>query len=136
MRTSRRNAVARLQERLAARETGLDYDDRSGYLPSLLKALDVPVSSQVLVFSKTSFQAARIHPANPRAIYFNDSVAIGHVPGSDLLELTDIADRRFKPAGRSVARFSRVRAISCSDSVTVVTSSWWIASRRLRTSLA
>jgi len=84
----RRNAVARLQERLAARETGLDYDDRSGYLPSLLKALDVPVSSQVLVFSKTSFQAARIHPANPRAIYFNDSVAIGHVPGSDLLELT------------------------------------------------
>ena len=83
-----RNAVARLQERVAAGEIRLDYDKTSGYLPALLKALDVPVSSQVLVFSKTSFQAARIHPYNPRAIYFNDSVAIGHVPGSDLLEVT------------------------------------------------
>ena len=46
------------------------------------------MSSQVLVFSKTSFQAARIQPHNPRAIYFNDSIAIGHVPGSDLLEIT------------------------------------------------
>lgn len=84
----RRNAVARLQERLAAGQTRLDYADRSGYLPALLKALDVPISSQVLVFSKTSFQASRINPHNPRAIYFNDSVAIGHVPGSALLELT------------------------------------------------
>src|SRR5688572_3516710 len=83
-----RNPVARLQERLATRETRIDYDDRSGYLPALLKALDVPVSSQVLVFSKTSFQSSRINPHNPRAIYFNDSVAIGHVPGSALLELT------------------------------------------------
>lgn len=84
----RRNPVARLQERVAAGEISLDYDKTSGYLPALLKALEVPVSSQVLVFSKTSFQAARIHPYNPRAIYFNDSVAIGRVPGSDLLELT------------------------------------------------
>ena len=84
----RRNPVARLQERLAAGQTRLDHDDRSGYLPALLKALDVPVSSQVLVFSKTSFQSSRINPHNPRAIYFNDSVAIGHVPGSALLELT------------------------------------------------
>jgi hypothetical protein len=84
----RRNPVARLQERLAAGQSRLDYDDRSGYLPALLKALDVPVSSQVLVFSKTSFQAPRINPHNPRAIYFSDSVAVGHVPGSDLLELT------------------------------------------------
>ena len=84
----RRNPVARLQERIAARQVRLDYDSTSGYLPALLQALEVPVSSQVLVFSKTSFQAARIYPHNPRAIYFNDSVAVGHVPGSDLLEVT------------------------------------------------
>lgn len=84
----RRNPVARLQERIAARQIRLDYDNTSGYLPALLDALEVPVSSQVLVFSKTSFQAARIYPHNPRAIYFNDSVAVGHVPGSDLLEVT------------------------------------------------
>ena len=83
-----RNAVAVLQKRIARKELSLGYDNTSGYLPALLNALDVPVTSQVLVFSKTSFQAARIQPHNPRAIYFNDSVAIGHVPGSDLLELT------------------------------------------------
>jgi hypothetical protein len=41
-----------------------------------------------MVFSKTSFQAARIYPHSPRAIYFNDSVAVGHVPTGDLLEVT------------------------------------------------
>ena len=84
----RRNPVARLQDRIAAGQVHLDYHNVSGYLPALLEALDVPVSSQVLVFSKTSFQAARIYPHNPRAIYFNDTVAVGHVPGSDLLEVT------------------------------------------------
>src|SRR5690349_4998674 len=45
-----------------------------GFLSSLLKALDVNPDSQTLVFSKTSFQAARIEPRNPRALYFNDDV--------------------------------------------------------------
>ena len=83
-----RNAVARLQRQLAAGQLRLDYDGTSGYLPAVLKALDIPVSSQVLVFSKTSFQASRIHPHSPRALYFNDSVAIGHVRNGDVLELT------------------------------------------------
>ena len=83
-----RNAVARLQERLQTGQLRLAYDRRLGYLPALLEALDIPLSSQMLVFSKTSFQAARIYPHNPRAIYFNDSVAVGHVRSGDLLELT------------------------------------------------
>ena len=33
-------------------------DDGMGYLGAVLKALDVPVESQVMVFSKTSFQLA------------------------------------------------------------------------------
>jgi hypothetical protein len=82
-----RNAVARLQERLQAGQLRLAYDRKSGYLPALLDALDIPVSSQMLVFSKTSFQAARIDPHHPRAIYFNDSVAVGYVRSADLLEL-------------------------------------------------
>src|SRR5687768_4158546 len=84
----RRNAVARLQDSMGAGKVDFAYDPKSGYLKAVLKALDVPVSSQVLVFSKTSFQAPHISPGNPRAIYFNDSVAVGHVPGSDLLEIT------------------------------------------------
>jgi hypothetical protein len=45
------------------------------------------VSSQVLVFSKTSFQAPRIGPNNPRAIYFNDTVSVGWVRTGPVLEL-------------------------------------------------
>ena len=71
----------------------------SGYLESLLERLDVNVNSQVLVFSKTSFQHAFISPRNPRAIYFNDAVAIGTVPGGDVLELTALDSA---PAFRSI----------------------------------
>ncbi len=83
-----RNAVARMQRQLAAGQLRFEYDPTSGYLPAVLKALDVPLSSQVLVFSKTSFQASRIYPHSPRALYFNDTVAIGHVRNGDVLELT------------------------------------------------
>jgi hypothetical protein len=64
-----------------------------GYLPSLLEKLGVPVDSQALVFSKTSFQGTRISPRNPRAIYFDDDVAVGFVPGGEGMELAAF-DRR------------------------------------------
>jgi hypothetical protein len=79
--------VTRLQRDLAARKTTLKYDPAHGYLASLLQALDVPRESQMLVFSKTSFQASRINPVTPRAIYFNDRVSIGYVNGGDVLEV-------------------------------------------------
>jgi len=50
-------------------------------LRSLLDQLNIPVSSQVLVFSKTSLQHKIINPSNPRAIYFNDDFYVGYVPG-------------------------------------------------------
>jgi hypothetical protein len=79
--------IARLQKRLAAGELKLTYDEHHGYLPSMLAALKVDASSQVLVFSKTSFQADRINPHHPRALYFNDSVYVGEVRGGGVLEL-------------------------------------------------
>lgn len=54
---------------------------------SVLNALDIPVESQVLVFSKTSFQAPRISPRMPRALYFNDRVSVGFVRGGDVVEI-------------------------------------------------
>ena len=48
----------------------------------------MPVSSQVLVYSQTSFQASKISQRNPRALYFNDTVAVGWIRGADLLEVT------------------------------------------------
>jgi hypothetical protein len=53
----------------------------SGYLRSLLQALAIPVESQILVFSKGSLQSRLINAGNPRALYFNDSVAVGWVRG-------------------------------------------------------
>jgi hypothetical protein len=82
--------------RLAARlETGAlklaPHRDAAGYLPEILSQLQVNADSQMLVFSKTSFQAATISPRNPRAIYFSDAVTVGFVPGGPTLEVAAVA---------------------------------------------
>jgi hypothetical protein len=78
--------VAQLNEKLQRGEVTLEKDEHSGYLPSVLAALGVSIDSQVLVFSKTSFQAPRINPTNPRAIFFNDTVSVGWVRGGPVME--------------------------------------------------
>jgi hypothetical protein len=78
--------VAQLNGRLQRGELTLERSGSSGYLTSVLSALDIRVDSQVLVFSKTSFQAPRINPTNPRAIFFNDTVSVGWVRGGPVLE--------------------------------------------------
>jgi hypothetical protein len=84
--TAASDPVAELDRKLASGEVRLEADGPSGYLKAVLRALDVPVESQMLVFSKTSFQAPRINPKNPRAIYFNDTVSVGWVRGGEVLE--------------------------------------------------
>jgi hypothetical protein len=79
--------VARLQKKIASGDVKLNFSDEHGYVDSVLKALNVPVESQVLVFSKTSFQAPRISPRMPRALYFNDDVSVGFVRGGDVVEV-------------------------------------------------
>lgn len=86
--TKGQNPVAELIANVESGRTELTYEPGYGYLRSFLKALDVPVSSQALVFSKTSLQSGRISPKNPRAIYFNDDVYVGWVRGSSLLEVS------------------------------------------------
>jgi hypothetical protein len=81
------DAVSQLNARLRAGEVSLESTGPSGYLESLLKTMNVPIESQVLVFSKTSFQAPRINPKNPRAIFFNDTVSVGWVRGGPVLEV-------------------------------------------------
>jgi len=81
------DAVSLLSGKLDRGETTLEYKEVGGYLPSLLQHLDLNVDSQTLVFSKTSLQQALINPKNPRALYFNDEVAVGTVPGGEVYEL-------------------------------------------------
>src|SRR5215472_14637333 len=64
------NAVSRLQRRLDAGAVKLPREQHLGYLRAALRELKVPVSSQMLVFSKTSLQRHRIAPRTPRAVYF------------------------------------------------------------------
>jgi len=82
--------VAKLLQQMNSGEKVLVADSKGDYLPSVLQALDIPVSSQCLVFSKTSLQLSHIGPSTPRAIYFNDSVYLGVVQGSNVMELTAI----------------------------------------------
>jgi hypothetical protein len=84
------NCISRLMERLKSGDAKLAHDDEFGYLRSLLAALDVPTSSQTLVFSKTSFQRHRIGPRTPRALYFNEDVYVGYCHQGDVLELTAV----------------------------------------------
>jgi len=82
--------VSRLQQGLESGRVTLTYTKEQGYLKSVLKQLNISPTSQVLVFSKTSFQLRRINPHAPRAIYFGDDVYVGWVRGSDTMELSAV----------------------------------------------
>ncbi len=113
--------VAQLAARIAAGEQALAYDERHGYLPAVLSALHIPVSSQTLVFSKTSLQLQRISPRRPRALYFNDEVYVGWCQRGDVLELAATDPRQgatfytLKQAPDEQPRFIRDRGqcLSC-----------------------
>lgn len=82
-----------LSQRLEQRQTHLAFQPRLGYLPAVLKELGISETSQVLVFSKTSFQKTLIAPKRPRAIYFNDDSYVGCVQGGEVLELASVDPR-------------------------------------------
>ncbi len=50
-------------------------------LQDLLGQLEVPVASQMLVYSVTSLQKELVSPRRPRALYFNDDTYVAYVPG-------------------------------------------------------
>lgn len=81
------DAVVALNAKLQDGSASLTFNPENGYLRSVLEALKVPVESQALVFSQTSFQASLINFLNPRAVYFADSVAVGWVRGGRILEI-------------------------------------------------
>lgn len=87
------NPVTFLIESVRDGKAKLTHDEDHGYLPSILELLDIPLSSQVFVFSQTSLQRSRISPKTPRAIYFNDEVMVGFCLRGDVLEIA-AADSR------------------------------------------
>jgi len=85
--------ISKIQARIDSGDLKLEFDPDHGYLPALLQELNIPRSSQNLVFSKTSLQLFLIAPQNPRAIYFNDDVYIGAVQASPILEVASMDPR-------------------------------------------
>jgi len=81
------NAVSELNARLRDGSVRLSFDGTPGYLRSVLAALRIPIESQLVVFSKTSLQQRIISASNPRSLFFNDSVAVGWVPGEPFVEV-------------------------------------------------
>jgi hypothetical protein len=82
-------AVKKLDDKLDAGKDKLDYAAPDlGYLPALLKKLDINVDTQVLVFAPDSFQSTRISAPRPRALYFNDDYSVGYVPHGEVYEVS------------------------------------------------
>src|SRR5262245_4686121 len=84
------NRVSRLLDQIVAGEKSLPHEEGLGYLRALLRELEVPVSSQTLVYSKTSLQRQRISPRMPRALYFSDDVYVGFCQGGEVLEVSAV----------------------------------------------
>jgi len=82
-----KDPVAELSRRIEEGKVQLQFEPGSGYLRSVLRALNVPVESQLLVFSKTNKFERFTNPHNPRAIYFNDSVTVAWIRGLPSLEV-------------------------------------------------
>jgi hypothetical protein len=86
------NRVWRLIADLQSGKKILPHDAHFGYLRALLAELDIPQSSQMLVFSKTSLQRHRISPDTPRALYFNDDTYVGYCQAGEVLEISTTDD--------------------------------------------
>jgi hypothetical protein len=82
--------MAALKAKVDSGATKLAYHPTLGYLPSILKNLGIPVSSQILVFAKTSLQRDFISTKSPRAIYFNGDSYVGWVRGGSVLEISSV----------------------------------------------
>jgi hypothetical protein len=82
--------VSKLLQRMASGEADVKGENTLESLGKLLKEMQVPPSSQVLVFSKTSLQRHRISPQTPRAIYFSDDCYVGYCQGSEVMEISTV----------------------------------------------
>jgi hypothetical protein len=82
--------AAKLKTSLEKGEVKLAPVPQRGYLDALLRELKISSASQVVVFTKTSFQRNVISPSNPRALYFNDDTYIGYVPDGEVLEVASV----------------------------------------------
>ncbi len=86
--TDSHDPIADLQQRILDKQVEMPFDERFGYLPAILRELQIPTESQLLAFSSQSPHRNVIRPERPRAVYFTDDVSVSWFPGAVLLEIT------------------------------------------------
>lgn len=79
-----KDRFADLLKKIEKGEFQPDTSSDHAMLRSLLQALKIPVSSQLLLFSASSLQSEIINMRNPRALFFNEDTYVGFVPGGVL----------------------------------------------------
>jgi len=122
--TEAADRVAGLKAEIESGEVEWPQGDGLVLLRFVLKRLEVPESSQALVFSRTSLQNDRISPGNPRALYFSPDVYVGYVPGGDIEVIAHDARlgpvfytiKRHGPGGAKIERQSSA-CFSCHGTV-------------------
>jgi len=83
------DAATALEKAQEQGKVKIDRTDDWAVLHGLLKQFNIPESSQVMVFSKTSKQNDRIGPATPRVVYYGDNAYVGYSSGG-LMEVSVI----------------------------------------------
>jgi hypothetical protein len=117
--TNGQDPVAELNRRLEKEQGGLEFSERFGYLPAVLKALDVPVSSQLLRFNSGGLNRDSIDKQRPRAFYFNDDVVVSAHAQADQLELAAQDPSKgtlfyiLRNRGDAPPRFERTQKMVC-----------------------
>lgn len=79
-----RDPFSKFVKKIEKGDIELNFNSEKEYLLSLFEELNISPFSQLLVYSTTSLQLSRISPSNPRAIYFNDDIYLGYVPGGQV----------------------------------------------------
>jgi hypothetical protein len=108
--------ISSLQREMASGAARLTFEGPQGFLRSLLAKLQVPVESQILLFSKTGIQHPFTTPENPRALYFNDRVIVGFIPGAPVIEIASHDPRQgiiFQTLSQDAAEKQFVRPNRC-----------------------
>ncbi len=82
--TSPNDRITQLQSDTKTGKLKFTQKTEKEFVGALLKELNIPASSQALVFSKTSLQTSAINPGQPRAIYFNEEIYFGWTRNRDL----------------------------------------------------
>ena len=117
------NPVADVNRKLQEGNVQLTYEGRGGFLKSALDALGIPADSQLLVFSRDSLQGKLIDEQNPRALYFDDRVALGWVRDGEFIEVAAhdesagvvfyTLEQRSGPTNRSPQFVRAFRCLGC-----------------------